>query len=93
MQGGFLRDGNGALSITSDDTSASWRGGFLRDPDGALVVSGDSGGGGGGSSKLDVVVHGSDGSAARPSAQVVFWIGSAQPANMRDDDIWFEPGS
>lgn len=39
--GGFVRDGDGNLLVTDDDTGAIAWGGFLRDPDGRLVVTDD----------------------------------------------------
>lgn len=40
---GFVTDADGNLSVTTDDTDATWQTGFLRDPDGRLVVALESG--------------------------------------------------
>jgi hypothetical protein len=39
---------------------------------------------------LVVVSHGSDASVARPTAGVVYWIGSVQPTNALNADLWYD---
>jgi len=58
---------------------------FIKDASGANVS--DAGG-------LIVVNHGSNSNTARPSVSgPVFWIGSAEPSNALDNDIWYDTSS
>lgn len=41
-----------------------------------------------GAAGIQVVSHGTNGSVARPTAPVVYWIGSATPVNALDYDFW-----
>ena len=38
-----------------------------------------------------VIRHDTDGSAPRPDASVVYWIGTAEPVNAIEADLWFDP--
>lgn len=38
---------------------------------------------------IAVVIHGSDDTATRPPAMVVYWVGSATPSNAEDYDFWY----
>lgn len=43
---------------------------------------------------ISVVDHGSDAGAERPaSAATVYWIGSVEPVNAVDNDIWHDTGA
>lgn len=43
---------------------------------------------------LVVVEHGADGTVARPAgAAAVYWIGSVEPANGVDHDLWYNTGA
>jgi hypothetical protein len=47
-------------------------------------------GSGSGIGGLVVVDHGTDGSLPRPDAPLVYWVGSATPANALPYDLWME---
>lgn len=36
------------------------------------------------------VNHGTDASTARPTADTVVWVGSAEPTNAQDGDEWYQ---
>lgn len=48
-------------------------------------------GGSGGGGDVQIVVHGNDGTVARPEVNSVIWVGRAEPANAQADDLWDEP--
>jgi hypothetical protein len=50
---------------------------------------GGDGGGGTGSGSFVVVIHGDDGTVARPDADCVYWVGFASPDNGLAYDFWF----
>lgn len=63
------------------------------DGNGGIQWAAESGGGGGGIAPADglvVVTHGSNASETRPTAAIVYWIGSVAPANRQTGDLWLE---
>lgn len=38
---------------------------------------------------ITVVSHGTDTAVARPNAPLVYWIGTARPANALPYDLWY----
>jgi hypothetical protein len=39
-------------------------------------------------SSMQVVVHGADANVPRPNAVAVYWIGTVDPVNSLDNDLW-----
>jgi hypothetical protein len=37
---------------------------------------------------FQVVIHGSDANVIRPNADAVYWIGTVEPINALDHDLW-----
>lgn len=74
--------------------------GYVPKADGAngIVWAEEAGGGGGGggidpSDGLVVVQHGAVAATARPTAAVVYWMGSVAPDNKQTGDLWLETGA
>lgn len=40
-----------------------------------------------------IVMHGTNANAPRPNVPCVLWIGTPQPVNMADGDIWNGPAA
>jgi hypothetical protein len=41
---------------------------------------------------LRTVVHGSDNAVVRPDAIAVYWVGSVEPLNALENDLWTNTG-
>lgn len=67
------------LRAQEDTTAAEWPSGtaWLHGP--TVADFGDY---------IAVVQHGADGTVARPEATVVYWLGTAEPQNALDPDLW-----
>lgn len=106
--GDFATAAQGALADTAlqpgDELTAlaatGITAGYVPKADGAngIVWAEEAGGGGGGggidpSDGLVVVQHGAVAATARPTAGVVYWMGSVAPDNRVTGDLWLETGA